>query len=301
MKEKHEAEMNLERRMHENATNVAEMNRLNLEVNTSSSKITALNEEIQALNQSIVSAIMDNSQETSNLNTSIEEQLGIQNKLNEAIAALRRFYNGNENGSMARAIAFLEVEHKSAGEREDPTLGESTATTVAPAATTETTATTANPTTTTNETLPSITTNRTTAPGFKKELKAHSGGNAITAILEMLLEESESLVASMRASQTKSSDALGNNVADTRRSMEDKDNEIVVLSSTMTDAEAAKVTADTRKQELEAEITSIQSYQAVIQQKCGWILANFKESQEARQAQIDNLHTAAAAIKGAVQ
>jgi len=141
----------------------------------------------------------------------------------------------------------------------------------------------------------------TTRPGgFSRPLKKHEGGGGIMAILGLLVEQSESLVGSMRRAEQDARDAYGVNTADTNAAVADKNREVVVMTATRTNAELEMEQTKAQLASVQTEIQEIAGFLVVVEDKCGWILSNFATSQTARTAQVDNLLQAKQVIRGAL-
>jgi len=141
----------------------------------------------------------------------------------------------------------------------------------------------------------------TTRPGgFSRPLTKHVGGGGIMAILGLLVEQSESLVGSMRRAEQDARDAYGVNTADTNAAVADKNREVVVMTATRTNAELEMEQTNAQLSSVQTEIQEITGFLVIVEDKCGWILSNFATSQTARTAQVDNLLQAKQVIRGAL-
>jgi len=140
--------------------------------------------------------------------------------------------------------------------------------------------------------------NTTKPGGFSKKLEKHQGGLGILAILELLIEESEKLVASIVKAEQTARDAHATNVANTRRAIEENAKQITVLEATGTNADLELQQTQARAEAVQVEMQEIREYLAVVAKNCDYIVAHFTESQAARQAQIDNIRQAKEVFQG---
>lgn len=136
--------------------------------------------------------------------------------------------------------------------------------------------------------------------GFSKPLEKHGGGHGVVSILELLVEDSEANVKSMRASEQEARDAFGGNVASSNAAITQKKDAITMMSTTKTNALLEGLQKTTEHTAVKTEITEITAFLVIVKDKCGYILENFVKSQTARQGQIDNVRQAKEAILGAI-
>jgi len=136
--------------------------------------------------------------------------------------------------------------------------------------------------------------------GYKRPLQKHGASKGVIAILELLVEDSEQLVESIVDAEQKAQDAYAVNVADTRRAIQDYEHQIIVQQATGTNAGVELESAKEKLQAVEAEIADIENYMQIVATKCDALVANFAESQTARQAQIDNIAHAKEIFRGAL-
>lgn len=147
-----------------------------------------------------------------------------------------------------------------------------------------------------------MTATTTTFPGFSGPLWSSSGsdssrrgGLGVIAILEILIEDSEALVESMQQAQSKGRDAGSANAASTRKALESKDAELVVLQSKSAADEAEREQVARERTRGEEEVQEIQRLLAIVAEKCEHALSStFEQSQASRQRQIENLQSAKA-------
>lgn len=136
--------------------------------------------------------------------------------------------------------------------------------------------------------------------GFSKPAEKHEGGHGVVSILELLVEDSEENVKSMRASEQEARDAFGGNVASSNAAITQKKDAITMMSTTKTNAVSEGLQKTAEHTAVKTEITEITKFLVIVKDKCGYILENFVKSQTARQGQIDNVRQAKEAILGAI-
>lgn len=144
-----------------------------------------------------------------------------------------------------------------------------------------------------------VNTTRTAKPsGFTRPMQKHGATKGVIAILDLLIHDSETLVESIVEAEQKARDAYAVNVANTRSVIQDNEHQIILLRSQSTNAGVELGTTQVEQKDAEVEIQEIQLYLQTIAQKCDYIIANFTQSQAARQAQIDNIAQAKEVFMG---
>jgi len=271
-KEKHQAELQLARREHDVSAFNASMQKLAITSSEANSSVTELQAEADRLEVALQEATDSLAEEYSNYTASIQAEEAKQAKLHQAAQALKRFY-----GNSKTASALLEEDSMRATRNSTDAATSSNSSSAVP------------------------TTTRPPRPeGFTSSTAPHAGGGGILGILQLLVEDSERIVASIRRAQQGGSEALSKNAVDTKQAVKDYEQQIVVLQAEKADADMKLEQITAQESAAQVEIGEIKDFLAVIAEKCDWILANFAESQAARQSQVDNLEKAKQAFQGAL-
>lgn len=270
-------------------------------INKTQEEVDEILAQISLLNNTLIQKEQERSQEYEAFKLSVQKHEGHQGKLLEAMQMLQSFYGPafpqigsihaqgySEDDALQRLQAVVngkvvKLKHRSVFEGAGP----------APA-----------------PVLPDRMRNRVNQSAYKVEaaesnfsrpLRSHEGTPGILSILQLLLEESEQMVESLVRAETISRDALLLDTNDAKASMENKGNQVVALQETLGETQEEKLQVETSLADVQREMEEITVYLGIVENKCAFILGQFTESQEARQAELNNLANAKRTIQGMVE
>jgi len=149
--------------------------------------------------------------------------------------------------------------------------------------------------------LPSSTPNVTIAPmpkTFSRPLRSHEGTHGILGILELLIGDSQAMVASMSRAEESARDAQGLDQTNARRSMDEKDRQLIELGQGRGDAEQELQQTEAMKAACEQEVGQINAFLVIVANKCTTLLNNYDTNQEQRRAELAGLRDAKFYLQG---
>merc|ERR1719310_2290259 len=127
-------------------------------------------------------------------------------------------------------------------------------------------------------------------PEFSKPTAdAHGGGVGVIGILDLLIEESQTLIEEIVEAEETAANAYIEDLNDTKRAIEEKDREIVALQEDKGNAEVEVQETKELDVSLLKEMEEMYKYRQLLDSKCGFLLTNFDKSQAARAAEIEGL------------
>lgn len=148
---------------------------------------------------------------------------------------------------------------------------------------------------------PDVLGEKTKMPEFSKPTAdAHGGGVGVIGILDLLIEESQTLIEEIVEAEETAANAYIEELNDTKRAIEEKDREIVALEQDKGTAEVGFQEAKELDVSLLKEMEEMYKYRELLHGKCGYLLENFEKSQAARAAEIQGLMEAKHQLQGMV-
>merc|ERR1719161_3522013 len=135
-------------------------------------------------------------------------------------------------------------------------------------------------------------------PGFKKYEKSASSGG-VMGMMEGIINDAKEMEAECIRAEGKAQKDFDNFLADTGKTIEDKQNEINTKSGDKAKAEEDKVQADTDMEATLTELESLFNEEADLHKKCDFLLKNFEATQAARSNEIEGLKQATDVFGGA--
>jgi len=245
---------------------------IEMTISNTEAEVHETKQQIVDINASLTQERTQRYQEHNEFRASIIEQETHQEMLHKASQALKNFYGGGPKAaasSQGGAASLLQIDEEPAAE------------------------------------LPERSSNRVSRDagaakpkGFTKPAQKHAASMGILGILQLLVDESEALVEAILVQETASLDALTLSVQNTRTSMDEKDRQLIILNLKIGEEEAKLLEEKTSLEGCKAEMTEITEFRAAVKEKCNNVVTNFVASQEARQAEIEHLRQAKAALMG---
>merc|ERR1719310_1043737 len=136
-------------------------------------------------------------------------------------------------------------------------------------------------------------------PEFSKPTAdAHGGGVGVIGILDLLIEESQTLIEEIVEAEETAAQAYIDELNDTKRAIEEKDREIVALQEDKGTAEVEHQETKELDATLLQEMEQMYKYRELLHGKCHYLLENFEKSQGARAAEIEGLLEAKHQLQG---
>jgi hypothetical protein len=135
-------------------------------------------------------------------------------------------------------------------------------------------------------------------PEFSKPAEAHGGGVGVIGIIDLLIEESQTLVEEIVEAEEASSQAYIDDLNDTKRSIAEKDREIVALQQVKGTSEVELQETKDLDTTLLKEMEEMYDYRQMLHNKCSFLLENYEKSQAARAAEIEGLLEAKHQLQG---
>lgn len=331
--EKNSATEQLERRISDDERHNNTHTRLVAQISNIELEVEELNSQIQAIESALSVREEDRKKEYAAYGESVKLQEAHQKTLLEAMQALKNFYAANPSmGTLLEVRTKREITRTIRSQRASPanasqTVAQVTANETLPrsvakpekrsvlllrhqgmpvkeipgAAEAEPAATEAAPN------LPERDINRVDTEQYKvteekksfsKPMQTHAGSLGIIGILELLVDQSEELTKELIKAETTARDGLILSTNDAKASVEAKEREIVTLQETMGVAESEKLEAETEIASAQQEMTDINAFLQIVENKCAYLVTNFADNQEARTTELDNLETAKHTIEG---
>merc|ERR1719478_546652 len=144
--------------------------------------------------------------------------------------------------------------------------------------------------------------NRTEAPkGFAKPLREHRGAKGIIGIIQIIIEDSESLIKQDVEDEQKSLELHLASIAKTRGVIASKQEETVMLNQVKSDNEQKKTEAEQQLNTVETEMREIDAFLVIVDNQCNTLLDNFQANQEGRAQEISDTIRAKSVLKGMVE
>lgn len=130
---------------------------------------------------------------------------------------------------------------------------------------------------------------RTEGPkGFDKPLKTHEGSKGVIGILEILVQDSESLIEQDVKDEENDLGLYLKNVEKTKSLIASKDKEAVMLNQVKSDADLKLTQTEEQKKIVQTEIKDINDFLAIVEKQCKAFLSNFDANQAARAQEISD-------------
>jgi len=267
--ENNTANLDLEKRINEEHHKQAEIEGYEATINSSKAEIVALADQIEIMNNSLNVSREQRSTERLQLQESVQQQREYVKILRTAEQLLALYYDTEEFPT-----SLLQLQQEPPG----PSDGNSTL----------------NGTVVNRSSLP-------WKPRFAHPLEPHGGGMGVVAIIQILIEQTESTIKALEAGEEQSMDAYAAGVTETTQSMEAMRTQIIVLQQRIGDANFRLQEAKTALTNAEAATQEVRDFLTVVETKCTYVVENFDDNQAARQAEIDNLFQARVVLEGMVE
>jgi hypothetical protein len=271
------AKEQLERRKTDQAQLDTSIASIEMTISNTEAEVHETKQQILDINASLAQERTERYQEHNEFRASIIEQEAHQEMLHKASQALKNFYGGGPKAaasSQGGAASFIQIDEQAAAEPQADALPERSSNRVSRDA------------------------GAAKPKGFTKPAQKHAASMGILGILQLLVDESEALVEAILVQETASLDALTLSVQNTRTSMDQKDRQLIILNLKIGEEEAKLLEEKTSLEGCKAEMTEIEEFRAAVKEKCNYVVTNFVASQEARQAEIEHLRQAKAALMG---
>jgi len=134
--------------------------------------------------------------------------------------------------------------------------------------------------------------------GFAKPLKAHTGTTGIIGILQIILQDSESLIEQDVKDEQSEVDLHLANVQQTKEVIAGKEKESTMLDQAKNANELKKTQNEQQRAAVTKEIEEIDEFLAIVDKQCKTFLVNFESNQDARAAEISDTMQAKEVLLG---
>lgn len=135
-------------------------------------------------------------------------------------------------------------------------------------------------------------------PQFSTKSEGHGGGVGVIGIIDLLIEESQTLVEEIVEAEEAASQAYIDDLNDTKRSIEEKDREIIALQQDKGTAEVELQETKDLDVTLLTEMEQMYKFREMLHSKCNFLLENFDKTQAARTAEMEGLLEAKHQLQG---
>lgn len=329
--EKHEGEAQMDRRVSDKTRYDSTILRKSEEIEAGQKQMLALQQDISALNEALQAAIAARNTQYGEFRTTVQEQEAHQAKLHEAIQALQKFYEESKAPAAAKLFVQLGAAPAVASAAPVPSApaapvplakavhasGAAAPSAAAGAAAGAAKATDGaksalklvaqEPVTTARSRYEGSSGNKPGAASVarpddtkhSKPLSKHGGGGGVISLLHLLIEESEALVEQIVTAETGARDAHSLDLEDTRRSIDAKDREMIVLNDNIGNLVLDKENTENLMHAVMKEMDEITSFLLMLSDKCDFLVAHFEDNQAARDQELRNLDDARAALLSA--